>query len=142
MARPRRGTLKRRPTKQGISYGVAFTYGGEGFYEHFGGEWEGWDEERAAEEQRFLMEKVNRGEWKRAKIDPQRGLATAAWNGAPAPRNRNDVPGRVDAISDRPRRARVPPRATVRARPQTTSARAFSRRSVTGPTSSWRPGVS
>ena len=30
---------------------------------HFGGEWEGWDEERAAEEQRFLMEKVNRGEW-------------------------------------------------------------------------------
>jgi hypothetical protein len=28
----------------GISYGVAFTYRGEGFYEHFGGEWEGWDE--------------------------------------------------------------------------------------------------
>jgi len=78
MARPRRGTLKRRKTKQGISYGVAFTYRGEEFYEHFGGEWEGWDEERAAEEQRFLMEKVNRDEWTPAKAEPARGLATAA----------------------------------------------------------------
>ena len=78
MGRPRRGTLKRRPTKQGISYGVAFTYRGEEFYEHFGGEWEGWDEERAAEEQRFLMEKVNRGEWTSAKAESARGLATAA----------------------------------------------------------------
>jgi integrase len=78
MARPRRGSLKRRPTKLGISYGVAFTYRGEGFYEHFGGEWEGWDEERATEEQRFLMEKVNRGEWAPAKAESARGLATAA----------------------------------------------------------------
>ena len=78
MGRPRRGTLKRRPTKQGISYGVAFTYRGQEFYEHFGGEWEGWDEERAVEEQRFLMEKVNRGEWTSAKTESARGLATAA----------------------------------------------------------------
>jgi integrase len=63
MARPRRGTLKRRPTSRGLSFGVAFTYHGNEYYEHFGGEWEGWDEERAAREQRFLMEKVNRGEW-------------------------------------------------------------------------------
>src|SRR5215218_10265007 len=63
MARPRRGTLKRRPTNRGVSFGVAFTYRGREYYEHFGGEWEGWDEERAAQEQRFLMEKVNRGEW-------------------------------------------------------------------------------
>jgi hypothetical protein len=77
MGRPRRGTLKRRPTQQGISYGVAFTYRGEEFYEHFGGEWEGWDEERAAEEQRFLMEKVNRGQWTPAKAESARGLATA-----------------------------------------------------------------
>ena len=75
MARPRRGTLKRRRTKQGTSYGLAFTYRGEEFYEHFGGEWEGWDEERAAEERRFLMEKVNRGQWTPAKAEPQRGLA-------------------------------------------------------------------
>ena len=78
MARPRRGTLKRRPTKQGISYGVAFTYRGHEFYEHFGGEWEGWDEERAEEEQRFLMEKVNRGESTSAKPDPASALATDA----------------------------------------------------------------
>lgn len=78
MARPRRGSLKRRPTKQGISYGVALTYRGEEFYEHFGGEWEGWDEVRAAEEQRFLMEKVKRDEWTPAKAEPARGLATAA----------------------------------------------------------------
>jgi integrase len=63
MARPRRGTLKRRPTSRGVSFGVAFTYLGTEYYEHFGGEWQGWNEERAAQEQRFLMEKVNRGEW-------------------------------------------------------------------------------
>lgn len=34
MGRPQRGTLKRRPAKQGISYGVAFTYRGEEFYVH------------------------------------------------------------------------------------------------------------
>jgi hypothetical protein len=77
MARPRRGSLKRRPTKQGTSYGVVFTYRGEEFYEHFGGEWEGWDEERAAEEQRFLMEKVNRGEWKPTRAGPTTRLAAA-----------------------------------------------------------------
>ncbi len=63
MARPRRGTLKRRKTKQGTSYGVSFSYRSTEFYVHFGGDWEGWDEARAATEQRFLMEKVNRGEW-------------------------------------------------------------------------------
>jgi integrase len=64
MPRPRRGTLKRRSTNQGTSFGVVFSYRGEEFYVHFGGDWEGWDEERAADEQRFLMEKVNRGEWR------------------------------------------------------------------------------
>src|ERR1700753_2991983 len=78
MARPRRGTLKRRPTKQGTSYGVSFAYRGEESYEHFGGEWEGWDEDRAAEEQRFLMEKVNRGEWTPAKAAPAQRLAGVA----------------------------------------------------------------
>jgi integrase len=75
MARPRRGSLKRRQTKRGTSYGVVFTYRGRQFYEHFGGEWEGWDEERAAQEQRFLMEKVNRGEWEPPRAEPGRGSA-------------------------------------------------------------------
>jgi integrase len=63
MTPPRRGRLKRRRTSQGTSFGVAFDYAGQEFYVHFGGHWEGWSEERAAEEQRFLMGKVNRGEW-------------------------------------------------------------------------------
>src|SRR5829696_8040211 len=63
MTPPRRGRLKRRRTTQGISYGVSFDYAGEEFYVHFGGDWEGWSDERAADEQRYLMSKVNRGEW-------------------------------------------------------------------------------
>src|SRR5215213_9748142 len=63
MTPPRRGRLKRRRTSQGISYGVSFDLAGQEFYVHFGGDWEGWTEERAADEQRYLMGKVNRGEW-------------------------------------------------------------------------------
>jgi hypothetical protein len=63
MARPRTGSLRRKPSAQGISYGVQFNYRGESHYVHFGGSWEGWTEERAAAEQGFLMAKVNRGEW-------------------------------------------------------------------------------
>ena len=79
MARPRRGTLRRQPTERGISYGVAFSYRGQQVYVHLGGEWEGWDDERAAEEQHFLMEKVNRGEWS----PPPTDSALGAANGPP-----------------------------------------------------------
>jgi integrase len=75
MARLRRGTLRRQPTARGISYGVAFSWRGQQVYVHLGGEWEGWDEERAAEEQRFLMEKVNRGEWSPPPTDSVPGAA-------------------------------------------------------------------
>jgi hypothetical protein len=75
MARLRRGTLRRQPTARGISYGVAFSRRGQQVYVHLGGEWEGWDEERAAEEQRFLMEKVNRGEWSPPPTDSVPGAA-------------------------------------------------------------------
>jgi hypothetical protein len=50
MARPRRGTLKRRKPKRGISYGVSFSYRSAEFYVHLGGAWEGWNDERAARE--------------------------------------------------------------------------------------------
>ena len=63
MTPPRRGHLKRRTTSQGTSYGVSFDYAGQEFYVHFGGEWEGWSDERAVDEQRYLMGKVHRGEW-------------------------------------------------------------------------------
>jgi len=61
--RARTGTLRRKRSSQGVSYGVQFSFRGESYYVHFGGSWEGWTEERAAAEQRFLMAKVNRGEW-------------------------------------------------------------------------------
>jgi hypothetical protein len=63
MARPRTGTLRRRRTAQGISFGVQFPWRSQNHYVHFGGSWEGWSEERALQEQRYLMAKVNRGEW-------------------------------------------------------------------------------
>lgn len=63
MPPPRRGTLRRNSTAQGISYGVQFSLDNVLHYVHLGGEWEGWDDQRAAEEQQFLIEKVNRGEW-------------------------------------------------------------------------------
>lgn len=54
---------------------MAFSRRGQQVYVHLGGEWEGWDEERAAEEQRFLMEKVNRGEWSPPPTDSVPGAA-------------------------------------------------------------------
>src|SRR5512133_3040189 len=63
MPRLRTGTLRRKRSARGVSYGVQFSYRGEEHYVHFGGSWEGWTEERAAQEQGYLMAKVNRGEW-------------------------------------------------------------------------------
>jgi hypothetical protein len=76
MGRPRSGTLRRQRTEQGISYGVAFSYRNQQVYVHLGGEWDGWDDERAAEEQRFLMEKVNRGEWTPPPTEVELDVAT------------------------------------------------------------------
>jgi integrase len=70
MSRPRTGTLRRRRSTQGVSFGVQFNYRGESHYVHFGGSWEGWTESRAVAEQGFLMAKVNRGEWTPPARDP------------------------------------------------------------------------
>src|SRR3954447_21013295 len=78
MARPRRGTLRRRQTTQGISYTVQFSYRGEEHYVYLGGSWEGWTEQRAVEEQGDLMDKVNRGEWTPAPHEPLPAPAGAA----------------------------------------------------------------
>jgi integrase len=61
VSRPRTGNLK-PPSKPGDLYGVEFSLNGERQYVSFPGS-EGWDEARAVDEQRYLMEKVNRGEW-------------------------------------------------------------------------------
>lgn len=80
MPRPRTGTLRRQHTERGTSWAVAFRVDGHDFYVHLGGEWDGWTEERAVEEQRFLMAKVNRGEW-----EPPAGAASQVAVASPAP---------------------------------------------------------
>ena len=61
MSRPRTGNLK-APRHPGELYGVEFSLRGERHYVSFPGS-EEWEPERAAEEQGYLMQKVNRGEW-------------------------------------------------------------------------------
>src|SRR3954452_15305336 len=78
MARTRRGTLRRRQTTQGVSYTVQFSYRGEEHYVYLGGSWEGWTEQRAVEEQGYLMAKINRGEWRPAPPEPLPAPAGAA----------------------------------------------------------------
>jgi integrase len=78
MARPRRGTLRRRQTTQGVSYTVQFSYRGEEHYVYLGGSWEGWTEQRAVAEHGYLMAKVNRGEWTPAPHEPLSGPAEPA----------------------------------------------------------------
>lgn len=63
MPRPRTGSIIRKPTNLGTSYGLRFTYRGEKVYHHIGGSWEGWNDERAEEERRFVMRQVDRGEY-------------------------------------------------------------------------------
>ena len=44
MPRPRSGSIKRRKTARGVSYGVEFELRGRRIYHHIGGEWDGWNE--------------------------------------------------------------------------------------------------
>src|SRR4051794_677751 len=60
--RPRRGNLK-APKRPGDRWAVEFSLRGQRQYVSFPDS-ANWDRDRAEGEQRFLMEKVNRGEWK------------------------------------------------------------------------------
>src|SRR4051794_39369372 len=75
--RPRRGNLK-APKRPGDRWAVEFSLHGERQYVSFPGS-ANWDRDRAEAEQRFLMEKVNRGEW----ATPPRTPAPAAPAEAP-----------------------------------------------------------
>jgi integrase len=74
MSRPRTGNLK-APRNPGDLYGVEFSLHGERHYVSFPGS-EDWDDMRAADEQRYLMEKVSRGEWEPERPAP--ALATTS----------------------------------------------------------------
>lgn len=63
MPRPRTGTIIRKPTRLGISFGLRFRHRGEKIYHHIGGSWEGWNDERVEDERRYVMAQVQRGEY-------------------------------------------------------------------------------
>jgi hypothetical protein len=63
MPRPRTGSIRRKQTTLGTTYGLRFKYRGEEHYHHLGGSWEGWTDERAEEERRYVMAQVERGEY-------------------------------------------------------------------------------
>lgn len=68
MPRPASGTIDKRETSLGTSYRAKVRYQGQRYTLTFGGEWEGWTEERATEELDYVMRQIARGEW----IPPQR----------------------------------------------------------------------
>jgi integrase len=70
MPRPRTGTIRRKPTALGVSYGLRLWYRGKRIYHHLGGEWEGWTEERAKAEREFVMHLVARGEYVPQRREP------------------------------------------------------------------------
>jgi integrase len=80
MPPPRTGSLRRKRTQLGISYGLRFKYRGEEYYHHIGGSWEGWNEGRAEDERRYVMAQVERGEYV-----PQRRDAAPPPSGADMP---------------------------------------------------------
>lgn len=55
MPPPRTGSIRRKQTKLGTSYGLRFKYQGQEHYHHIGGSWEGWTEERVDDERRYVM---------------------------------------------------------------------------------------
>src|SRR3954447_19626151 len=75
---PRRtGVLVVNRTTQGRTFAVRFAYRGERHFVMLGAESEGWTEERAVAEQRYLMAKVNRGEWSPAAPEAARARTVA-----------------------------------------------------------------
>ena len=80
MPRPRTGSIRRKQTTLGIAYGLRFKYRGEEHYHHLGGSWEGWTDERAEEERRYVMAQVERGEYV-----PQRRDAAPPIGGGDVP---------------------------------------------------------
>ena len=63
MSRPRTGSVRRKKTGLGTSYGLRIRWRGRALYHHLGGSWEGWTEERVEAERAYIMAQVERGEY-------------------------------------------------------------------------------
>ena len=63
MSRPRTGSIRRKKTALGTSYGLRISWRGRVLYHHLGGAWEGWTEERVDAERAYIMAQVDRGEY-------------------------------------------------------------------------------
>jgi hypothetical protein len=63
MPRPRTGSVRRKKTRQGTSYGLRLFWRGERIYHHLGGSWEGWTEERVERERGYIAAQLERGEY-------------------------------------------------------------------------------
>lgn len=77
--RPRTGQLDVRETARGKVFAARVRFNGERVRVRFGGEWEGWSEERADQELDYIVKQIERGEWV-PPVDEQ-----------PAPTQRKDV---------------------------------------------------
>jgi integrase len=63
MPPPRRGSIRRKQTQLGTTYALRIRWQGKQHYHYLGGDWEGWTEERAESELRYVTAQVERGEY-------------------------------------------------------------------------------
>jgi integrase len=63
MPPPRRGSIRRKQTQLGTSYALRIRWQGKQHYHYLGGDWEGWTDERAHSELRYVTAQVERGEY-------------------------------------------------------------------------------
>jgi hypothetical protein len=70
MPPPRRGSIRRKQTQLGTSYALRIRWQGKQHYHYLGGDWEGWTEERAQSELRYVTAQIERGEYMPPKPSP------------------------------------------------------------------------
>jgi ribosomal protein L20A (L18A) len=63
MPPPRRGSIRRKQTQLGTTYALRIRWQGKQHYHYLGGDWEGWTEERAQSELRYVTAQVDPGEY-------------------------------------------------------------------------------
>lgn len=114
MPRPRTGSIRRKPTKRGTSYGLRLSWRGQEIYHHMGGSWEGWTEERVERERDYIAAQIDRGEYVPRTQHPSRpasnqrqqsfqvfaSIAFARWRRRLAPKTVADLEWRLRTAMD------------------------------------------